>query len=123
LQRTRCPYFRDNTSNCNKRVPGSGCAAFDGFNRSHAVLGGSEACVATHPSDMCVALAALEAQVQLQGRSGTRTMPLTDFLLLPGTTPEREHALRQGELITAILVPPPWPRSRSWYVKARERDS
>jgi xanthine dehydrogenase YagS FAD-binding subunit len=123
LQRTRCPYFRDNVSACNKRAPGSGCAARTGFNRSHAVLGGSDACVATHPSDLGVALAALDARVVVHGASGERTLPLVDLHLEPGGTPEREHALEAGELITAVVLPPPLPHTRSWYVKARERDS
>jgi xanthine dehydrogenase YagS FAD-binding subunit len=123
LQRTRCPYFRDNLSACNKRVPESGCAAREGFHRSHAVLGGSDACIATHPSDLCVALAALDAQVILHGVSTERTLPLVDLHLVPGGTPDREHALQRGELITAVVLPPPLPGARSWYVKARERDS
>jgi len=123
LQRTRCPYFRDNVSPCNKRVPGAGCAARDGFNRSHAVLGGSEACVATHPSDLCVALVAVDARLVLQNGNAERTMAITDFHLLPGRTPEREHALEEAELITAVRLPPPLPGARSCYVKARERDS
>lgn len=123
LQRTRCPYFRDAISPCNKREPGSGCAALAGYNRSHAVLGGSEACIATHPSDMCVALAALDAQVVLRGAAGERTMPIGDFHLLPGNTPEREHAMQPGDLVTAVILPAPSAGTRSWYVKLRDRES
>jgi xanthine dehydrogenase YagS FAD-binding subunit len=123
LQRTRCPYFRDNLSPCNKREPGSGCAALDGYNRLHAVLGTSDACIATHPSDMCVALAALEATVVVQGAAGERTIAFADFHLLPGDTPDREHALRPGELVTAVILPPPLDGSRQHYVKLRDRES
>ncbi len=123
LQRTRCPYFRDNTSPCNKRAPGSGCAALEGYHRSHAILGTSEQCIATHPSDLCVALAALDAVVELRGDAGERTLPLRDFHLAPGDTPERENILQKGELIAAVLLPPPLARARSWYVKTRERDA
>lgn len=123
LQRTRCPYFRDGVSACNKREPGAGCAALEGYNRSHAILGGSEACIATHPSDLCVALAALEATVVVSGAEGERTIPFTDFHRLPGDTPHREFALRAGELITAVLVPAPAAGTRSWYLKLRDRES
>lgn len=123
LQRTRCQYFRDGVSACNKREPGSGCAAMDGYNRSHAVLGGSAACIATHPSDMCVALAALEAAVIVSGADGDRRIPIGEFHLLPGDTPEREFALRGAELVTAIVLPAPWVGARSWYLKLRDRES
>jgi xanthine dehydrogenase YagS FAD-binding subunit len=125
MQRTRCPYFRDNLSPCNKREPGSGCAALDGFNRSNAILGGSEACIATHPSDMCVALAVLDAEVVVQGPSNLaeRVIPFADFHLLPGSTPQLEHALRPGELITAVILPPPMPGARQHYLKLRDRES
>jgi xanthine dehydrogenase YagS FAD-binding subunit len=123
LQRTRCPYFRDNVSACNKREPGSGCAAREGYNRSHAILGGSAACVATHPSDMCVGLAVLAARVLVRGPAGERTIPYEEFHLLPGDTPERESALRPGELITAVELPAPPAGARSWYVKLRDRES
>jgi len=123
MQRTRCTYYRDGISPCNKREPGTGCAAWDGLHRSHAILGGSEACIATHPSDMCVALAALEATISLQGRAGRRTLPFAAFHLLPGDTPEQEHALRPGELITAVALPAPVPGQRSWYLKLRDRES
>jgi xanthine dehydrogenase YagS FAD-binding subunit len=123
MQRTRCTYFRDVTAACNKREPGSGCAALDGYNRTHAILGTSDACVATHPSDAAVAFAALEATVHLLGPDGERTVPFADFLLQPGTTPNREQALRPGELITAVEVPA-YPRPlRSGYLKVRDRQS
>src|SRR5712671_5984545 len=105
LQRTRCPYFRDIIWPCNKREPGTGCAALEGYNRIHAVLGTSEHCIATHPSDLCVALAALDATVRLSGPRGERTVPLTDFHLVPGDHPERETVLEPGELITGVDVP------------------
>ena len=123
MQRTRCPYFRDGLSSCNKREPGTGCAAREGYNRMHAVLGGSEACVATHPSDMCVALAALEAIIAVQGPGGERLIPIDAFHLLPAATPEREHALAPDELITAVVLPPPPPHARSHYLKIRDRES
>src|SRR5258706_3146373 len=105
-QRVRCSYFRDATSPCNKREPGSGCAALSGINRIHAILGTSDKCIATHPSDLAVALVALDANVIVRGSTGERVIPIRDFHLLPGQHPEREHALRQGELITAIDLPP-----------------
>jgi len=106
LQRTRCPYFYDDDgARCNKRRPGQGCDAIDGFNRNHAILGTSSACVATHPSDMCVALAALDAVVHLQGGSGTRTLPLINLHRLPGERPDLETFLEPGELITGIELP------------------
>jgi xanthine dehydrogenase YagS FAD-binding subunit len=123
MQRTRCTYFRDVTANCNKRSPGSGCAALDGVNRGHAILGGSEACVATHPSDVAVAFAALEATVRLLGPDGERTVPFAGFLLQPGSTPEREQALRPGELITAVEIPALPRPLRSGYLKVRDRQS
>jgi len=123
LQRTRCYYFRDTAAACNKREPGSGCAALDGYNRIHAVLGTSDHCIATHSSDMCVALAALDAVVRLSGPRGERTVPITEFHLVPGDRPERETVLEPGELITAVDVPPlPFAR-RSAYVKVRDRAS
>ncbi|MEV4281262.1 FAD binding domain-containing protein [Actinoplanes xinjiangensis] len=123
LQRTRCTYFRDVTAACNKREPGSGCAARGGWNRTHAILGTSEACVATHPSDLAVALIALDATVHLAGVDGARRVALGDFLLPPGTTPDREHDLRPGELITAVEIPAhPRPLS-SGYLKVRDRQS
>ncbi|WBS00552.1 xanthine dehydrogenase family protein subunit M [Pseudoduganella sp. SL102] len=124
LQRTRCGYFYDSDgSRCNKREPGQGCDALEGFNRMHAILGASAHCVATHPSDMCVALAALDAIVHLQGTGGARAVPLTDFHLLPEDHPERETVLRPGELVTAIELPPLGFSARSGYRKVRDRAS
>jgi len=105
LQRTRCYYFRDTAYPCNKRSPGSGCAAIDGYHRIHAILGTSEHCIATHPSDMAVAMMVLEATVQLQGAQGQRTVPLQEFYVVPGSTPERENVLAPGELITSVMLP------------------
>lgn len=123
LQRTRCSYFRDSISPCNKRAPGSGCAALAGFNRIHAVLGTSERCIATHPSDMDVALVALDAVVLLRGANGERTVPLQDFYVSYGDDPAKENLLAPGELITAVDLPAtPW-FARSHYFKARERAS
>ncbi|WP_423464823.1 FAD binding domain-containing protein [Promicromonospora sp. MS192] len=124
LQRTRCAYFYDTEgSPCNKRDPGSGCGALAGFNRTHAILGASSACVATHPSDMAVALAALDADVHLQGADGARIVPLTELHRLPGEHPELETVLRPGELITAVEIPAlSWAR-RSTYRKVRDRAS
>jgi xanthine dehydrogenase YagS FAD-binding subunit len=124
MQRVRCHYFRDNVSPCNKREPGSGCSAIEGDNRSvHAVLGTSEHCIATHPSDMCVAMAAIGATVQVQGPQGEREIDFLDYHLLPGNTPEREHALQPGELITHIVLAAPLTDSRSAYLKLRDRAS
>jgi xanthine dehydrogenase YagS FAD-binding subunit len=123
MQRTRCTYFRDVTAACNKRKPGAGCAARDGFNRTHAILGTSESCVATHPSDVAVAFAALEASVHLLGPDGGRSIPFADFLLRPGSTPSREQALRPGELITAVEIPAHPRPLRSGYLKVRDRQS
>ncbi|MEU0217750.1 xanthine dehydrogenase family protein subunit M [Streptomyces sp. NPDC006265] len=123
MQRTRCTYFRDVTADCNKREPGSGCAALHGVNRTHAILGTSDACVATHPSDAAVAFAALEARVRLVGPDGPRQVPLTEFLLRPASTPQREQALRKGELITAVEIPALPRPLRSGYLKVRDRQS
>ncbi|WP_406498018.1 xanthine dehydrogenase family protein subunit M [Streptomyces sp. NBC_01604] len=123
MQRTRCTYFRDVTAACNKRRPGSGCAAREGFNRTHAILGTSESCVATHPSDVAVAFAALEATVRLLGPDGARSIPFADFLLRPGGTPYREQALHQGELITAVEIPALPRPLKSGYLKVRDRQS
>jgi xanthine dehydrogenase YagS FAD-binding subunit len=124
MQRTRCPYFYDpEGSRCNKRTPGEGCDAIDGFSRSHAILGASPACAATHPSDMCVALAALGAIVHLRGAGGTRSVPLTEFHRLPEDHPEIETVLAPGELITAVEVPPLQFAARSAYRKVRDRAS
>ncbi|BCF91036.1 MULTISPECIES: xanthine dehydrogenase family protein subunit M [Paraburkholderia] len=122
LQRTRCVYFRDTAMPCNKRVPGSGCSAITGFNRTMAILGTSDACIATNPSDMNVALAALGATVQIQGTKGARSVPIDDFYLLPGDTPERETVLEPGDLVTHVTLPP-IPGSRSLYLKLRDRAS
>ena len=124
LQRTRCAYFYDRDgSRCNKRDPGQGCDAIGGFNRSHAILGTSPACVATHPSDMCVALAALGAVVHLAGADGERAVPLTDLHRLPGDHPEIETVLQPGELITAVELPPLAFAVHSAYRKVRDRAS
>src|SRR5471032_2376415 len=129
LQRTRCGYFYDDAARCNKRDTGAGCDAIEGFNRMHAILGASAACVATHPSDMAVALAALDAVATVEGQSGARDIPLVEFHLLPGETPQIETVLKPGELVTAVTLPregfarqgrrrcvrpwPPEPRSRN----------
>jgi xanthine dehydrogenase YagS FAD-binding subunit len=123
LQRTRCPYFFDISFACNKRRPGSGCSAIGGYNRSHAILGVSDKCIATHPSDMCVAMAALDARIRVQGRNGERVIPFAAFHLLPGETPEKETALEPGELITAVDLPPLPASARSHYLKVRDRAS
>ena len=124
LQRTRCTYFYDDDgARCNKRSPGQGCDAIDGFNRIHAVLGASDACVATHPSDMCVALAALDAVVHLQGPQGTRSLALNDLHRLPQDRPDLDTVLAPGELITAIELPALPFAARSVYRKVRDRSS
>lgn len=123
MQRTRCTYFRDVTADCNKREPGSGCAALHGHNRGHAILGTSNFCVATHPSDVAVAFAALEARVHVLGPDGDRRIPFADFLLKPGGTPDREQALRKGELITVVEIPALPRPLRSGYLKVRDRQS
>ena len=122
-QRVRCSYFRDGISPCNKRDPGSGCAAIGGFNRGHAILGTSEHCIATHPSDLAVALVALDAVVHTRGPMGERSIPIDDFFLLPGDTPDQEHPLDHGELIVAIEVPPSSVGAGSVYLKVRDRES
>jgi xanthine dehydrogenase YagS FAD-binding subunit len=121
LQRTRCLYFYDTTTACNKREPGSGCSALDGFNRMHAILGWSEACIATHPSDMCVALAALEATVHVTGPQGDRAIPFAAFHRLPGETPEIDTNLAQDEIITAVELPPEGFSRNYTYLKIRDR--
>src|SRR6266516_4727808 len=123
LQRTRCMYFRDTAMPCNKREPGSGCAAITGVNRSLAILGTSEHCIASNPSDMNVAMAALEATIHIRGTKGERSVPIADFHLLPGSTPERETVLDPGDLITHVTLPSPAPGSRSLYLKLRDRAS
>jgi xanthine dehydrogenase YagS FAD-binding subunit len=121
LQRTRCPYFRDVATPCNKRAPGSGCSALEGENRREAVLGTSEHCIATHPSDLAVALAALDATVHVSGRAGDRDIALHDLYRLPGDTPHLENTLQTGELIVAVSLPLLPYGSRSTYVKVRDR--
>jgi len=123
LQRTRCAYFRETAMPCNKREPGTGCPAITGANRTLAILGTSEQCIATNPSDMCIAMAALEATIQVQGVKGTRAVPFGDFHLLPGPTPERETVLEPGDLITHVLLPPPIAGSKQVYLKLRDRAS
>jgi len=124
MQRTRCYYFYDEAARCNKRSPGSGCDAVEGFNRIHAILGSSAQCVATHPSDMCVALAALDAVVRVTGKDGgERTIPMVDFHRLPGNTPERDTNLEAGELITAVDIPALGFAKNSLYRKVRDRAS
>jgi CO/xanthine dehydrogenase FAD-binding subunit len=124
LQRTRCRYFRDLAEDrCNKRAPGSGCAAFAAGARMHAILGASPSCIALHASDLAVPLTALGTIVHLRSGGGPRTVPLTEFYRLPGERPDREHVVRHGELITGIEVPLPPPRSRTTYLKVRDRAS
>ncbi|WP_421700588.1 FAD binding domain-containing protein [Ancylobacter sp.] len=124
MQRTRCLYFQDAAaSRCNKRVPGSGCEAQGGFNRYHAIMGTSPACIATHPSDMCVALAALDARIHVAGAAGARTIPLVSFHLLPGDRPDIETLLAPGEMILAVEVPPSPVARNSAYRKVRDRAS
>lgn len=123
MQRTRCYYFYDDAARCNKRNPGAGCDAIDGFNRIHAILGASEDCIATHPSDMCVALAALGATVHIGGPNGERSIPFDAFHRLPGETPEIETVLEPNQLITAVELPPLPFAGRSLYRKVRDRSS
>jgi xanthine dehydrogenase YagS FAD-binding subunit len=123
LQRTRCPYFYDTATGCNKRDPGSGCPAIGGYNRIHAVLGASDSCIATHPSDMAVAMTVLEAEIELLDAEGpVRRVAVADFYRLPGDTPHIETVLRPGEMITGVLLPPP-PSGRQLYRKVRDRAS
>jgi xanthine dehydrogenase YagS FAD-binding subunit len=123
LQRTRCMYFRNTAMACNKREPGSGCSAIDGDNRTLAILGTSSHCIATNPSDMNVALAALEATIHVQNPRGTRAIAFQDFHLVPGDTPHRETVLEPGDLVTHITLPPPHPGATSRYLKLRDRAS
>ncbi|MFD8982293.1 FAD binding domain-containing protein [Streptomyces sp. NPDC059564] len=123
MQRPRCPYFRDVHSACNRRKPGSGCDARHGDNRMQAILGTSTHCVATHPSDLAVALVALDAVIQVRSLDGTRSIPVQDFFLRPGDTPQNEHSLRPGELITSLTVPTGAHTRRSGYLKVRDRQS
>jgi xanthine dehydrogenase YagS FAD-binding subunit len=122
LQRTRCYYFYDSSTPCNKRAPGSGCSALQGFNRIHAVLGASDACIAVHPSDMAVALAALDAEIEVQSASGQRRIRITDLHRLPEKTPQTDTTLAKGELITAVILPPT-PAGGQVYRKVRDRAS
>jgi xanthine dehydrogenase YagS FAD-binding subunit len=121
LQRTRCHYFYDTATPCNKREPGSGCSAIDGHNRMHAILGTSDTCIATHPSDMCVALAMLEAKVHVSGASGDRVIPFADFHRLPGDTPQRDTNLKTGEIIIAVELPSKGFARNYTYLKIRDR--
>ena len=121
LQRTRCVYFRDTAHACNKREPGTGCSAIGGHNRMLAILGTSEHCIASNPSDQNVALMALEATIQIQGPQGTRTVPIHDFYVLPGATPHIETILTPGDLITSVTLAPPVPGTKSLYLKLRDR--
>jgi xanthine dehydrogenase YagS FAD-binding subunit len=123
LQRTRCVYFQDVSKPCNKREPGSGCSARDGYHRNLAILGASEACIATHPSDMAVAMTALDAVVRVLGPNGERTIPLAEFYRLPGDEPQRDTVLEHGELITAVDLPPLAFAAHSRYRKVRDRAS
>ncbi|HEY4144335.1 xanthine dehydrogenase family protein subunit M [Pinirhizobacter sp.] len=123
LQRTRCMYFRDTNMPCNKREPGSGCSAIEGLNRTLAILGTSAKCIATNPSDMNVALTVLEATVVIRGTGGERRVPVGEFFLLPGDTPQRETVMMPGDLITHVILPPPHKGARSHYLKLRDRAS
>jgi xanthine dehydrogenase YagS FAD-binding subunit len=123
LQRTRCYYFYDTATPCNKRVPGSGCAAISGYNRMHAILGTSDQCIATHPSDMCVALAALDAVINVEGPNGKRTIDFENFHLLPAGTPDKENDLMADEIIISVDVPSLPFASNSTYIKIRDRSS
>jgi xanthine dehydrogenase YagS FAD-binding subunit len=123
LQRTRCPYFYDTATPCNKRTPGSGCSALAGINRMHAILGTSEACIATHPSDMCVALALLGATVHVTGPNGERAIAFTDLHRIPGDAPERDTNLRSDEIITTVELPPQGFAANCTYLKVRDRSS
>ena len=123
LQRTRCMYFRNEAMACNKRNPGSGCSAIEGDNRTLAILGASKDCIATNPSDMNVALTALEATIHIQGQNGERAVPIADFFVVPGNTPQRENVLEPGDLITSVTLPAAKPGSRQVYLKLRDRAS
>ncbi len=124
MQRTRCTYFYDTTMPCNKRQPGTGCGALKGYNRMHAIFGGSDNCIAVHPSDMCVALTALDATVIISNNKGERRIPFADFHRLPGNTPEKDNILQRGELITAIEIPDNEAFAKNvHYLKVRDRAS
>ena len=121
LQRTRCYYFYDTSTPCNKRVPGSGCSAIGGVNRIHAILGGSDECIAVHPSDMCVALAALAAEVEVEGKAGPRLIPFEEFHRLPASAPERDNTMEPGELVTSVRLPRFEAGDHHTYLKVRDR--
>jgi xanthine dehydrogenase YagS FAD-binding subunit len=123
MQRTRCSYFYDIAMPCNKRQPGSGCGALKGYNRMHAIFGASNSCIAVHPSDMCVAMAALDARVHLSGPKGDRTIPFSEFHSLPGTTPDKDNNLLKGELITGVTIPTNGFNKNIHYLKIRDRAS
>jgi xanthine dehydrogenase YagS FAD-binding subunit len=123
LQRTRCPYFYNIDMPCNKRDPGTGCGAIKGYNRMHAIFGTSDSCIAVHPSDMCIALAALDAVVLVTGPKGDRSIPFTDFHRLPGDTPQKDNTLQKGELIVAVEIPDTAFRQKVYYLKVRDRAS
>ena len=123
LQRTRCPYFYNTDLPCNKRQPGSGCGALQGYNRMHAIFGASESCIAVHPSDMCIALAALDAVVIVSGPKGERKIPFAEFHRLPGNQPEKDNTLQKGELITAVTIPDNKFQKNFHYLKVRDRIS
>jgi xanthine dehydrogenase YagS FAD-binding subunit len=123
MQRTRCPYFFDPALPCNKRVPGSGCGALEGYNRMHAIFGASDKCIAVNPSDMCIALTALDASVHIQGARGGRVLPFAEFHRLPGDTPEKDNVLEPGELITFVTLPAPAFTDHVHYLKIRDRTS
>ncbi len=123
MQRTRCTYFYDTTMPCNKREPGSGCGAMEGYNRMHAIFGASDKCIAVHPSDMCVALVALDATVIVAGKKGERRIPFTEFHRLPGDHPELDNHLATGELITGVEIPDNNFAKNSYYLKVRDRQS
>jgi xanthine dehydrogenase YagS FAD-binding subunit len=123
LQKTRCVYFRDTAHACNKREPGTGCSAMEGYHRTLAILGTSEDCIATNPSDMNVALTALEATINVQGSKGIRSIPIHEFYLLPGKTPNRETVLEAGDLITSVTLAAPVAGTRSLYLKLRDREA
>jgi xanthine dehydrogenase YagS FAD-binding subunit len=123
LQRTRCMYFRNDATACNKRSPGSGCSAIEGDNRTLAILGTSSDCIATNPSDMNVALTALEAAIHIQGAKGERDVPIHDFFVLPGNTPQRENVLEPGDLVTYVTLPAPKANAKQVYLKLRDRAS
>ena len=123
MQRTRCMYFRNDSMPCNKRVPGTGCSAIEGDNRTLAILGTSKDCIATNPSDMNVALTALEATIHIQGAKGEREVPISEFFLVPGNTPHRENVLEPGDLITYVTLPAPKANRKQVYLKLRDRAS